>query len=415
MYNIRLFIGSIFGLLSLVAFLGFYPLKHLNIQIVPLFQRLIFDFSIISILLITILIILTLIFGRIYCSSFCPLGILQEIFSLIIKPESNSKKSYFVKYIICLITLGALIGGSALLIRYIDPYSIFGSAITLSIYGIAGIIVILALVFFKNRFFCTNICPVGTILGLISKVSLKKIYMNEECVSCGMCAKNCPAGCINHKEKTVNNETCLKCFKCVSLCPKNAINYGKQPVKFSFKRRQTILFMGALALLSAGYAAGLNLTKNIVQKVKEVLLPAGAENQNRMANKCLNCNLCVNNCPNKIIVAADDNFDAIHLDYSKGKGYCDYNCKKCSEVCPSGAIKKISLEEKQKTRIGIAVISKECIGCGHCINACPVGAINIDKNKIKIDGSKCIGCGKCATLCKMHAIKIFAVNDQHVI
>lgn len=195
------------------------------------------------------------------------------------------------------------------------------------------------------------------------------------------------------------------------------MKYGKEPVKFSMKRRQMLLSIGFLALLNTGYAAGLNLSKNIVKKVKDILLPPGAENTKRMEDKCLNCNLCVSNCPNKIIVAADDNFDAVHLDYSKGKGYCDYNCKKCSEVCPAGTIKKITLEEKQKTRIGMASISKECVGCGHCIYDCPVGAIkqNNRGELPKIDGSKCIGCGKCATHCKMHAIKIFAVNKQNVI
>ncbi len=447
-YNIRLIIAGIVGILSILAVCGlFYPIRFMDIQFIPILQRLIFDFSILTAVLFGIIIVLTLLFGRFYCSTICPFGVLQEFIALVIHkrrkvyhPLEGGSKSVipgwgkYLQYLIAGLAFGALLGGSVLLIRYIDPYTIFGSAVSLSVFGIIAVLIILPLVFFKNRFFCTNICPVGAVLGLISKVSPNKIYMDENCVKCGICANNCPSGCIDHKEKFVDNETCVKCLKCLSVCPKSAIKYGmnrtphpkgamEQKVKFNSKRRDFVWGIGALVILGAGYAAGINFTKNIAKKVRDIILPAGADNPNRMANKCLNCNLCINNCPNGILTKADDKFSVVHIDYEKGKHYCEYNCHKCSQVCPSGAIKKISLTEKQNTRIGMASVTPHCVGCGACETACPTGAITIEKPDLQIahvdiryhaviDGSKCIGCGMCATVCKPQAISIFAVNEQ---
>ena len=413
-YKIRLIIAGLVGILSVLAVCGlFYPVKFMDIQFTPILQRLVFDFSVLTAVLFGIILILTLLFGRFYCSTICPFGILQEFVAFIRGKKKNTHHgNYGYKYLVAGLTFGSLFGGSALLIRYIDPYTVFGSAISLSIFGIIFTLTVLALVFFKNRFFCTNICPVGTVLGLISKFSVNKIYMDENCVKCGMCANNCPSRCIDHKEKIIDNETCVKCLKCLSICPKGAIKYGIQPIKFNAKRRDFVWGMGALALLGAGYAVGINFAKNIAKKVKDIILPAGAVNANRMANKCLNCNLCINNCPNGILSKANDKFSTVHIDYEKGKHYCKYDCHKCSEVCPSGAIKKISLEEKQNTRIGMAMVTPHCIGCENCAKECPTGAISINEKRAVIDGSKCIGCGKCATVCKPQAIQIFGVNEQ---
>ena len=424
-YKIRLAIAGIVGILSALAVCGlFYPIRFMDIQFTSVLQRFIFDFSILTVVLFGIIIVLTLLFGRFYCSTICPFGILQEFVAFVRGKKKNTQQgNYGFKYLIAGLTFGALLGGSALFIRYVDPYTIFGSAFSLSIFGIIVVLIILPLVFFKNRFFCTNICPVGAVLGLISKVSPNKIYMDENCVKCGICANNCPSGCIDHKEKIVDNETCVKCLKCLSVCPKGAMKYGIQPIKFNPKRRDFVWGIGALAILGAGYAAGINFTKNIVKKVRDIILTAGAVNPNRMANKCLNCNLCINNCPNGILTKANDKFPVVHIDYEKGKHYCEYNCHKCSEVCPSGAIKKISLTEKQNTRIGMASVTPHCVGCGACETACPTSAITIEKPDLQIahvdvkyhaviDGSKCIGCGKCATVCKPQAISIFSVNEQ---
>ena len=412
-YLIRLTVAGIVGVLVILAIWGIYPVHIMDLQFTAVLQRVIFDFSWIALGIIVSILVLTLLFGRFYCSTICPFGILQEFCALLFKKKGSVQKNLPVKYFISALTFGALIGGSALLIRYVDPYTMFGSAVSLTVTGLVFTFAVLALVFFKNRYLCTNICPAGAVLGLISKVSTNKIYIDEEnCVSCGLCAKSCPSGCINHKEKTVDNETCVKCLKCLGECKKGAIKYGSRPVKFSLKRRNFIIAVSTLMVLGGAVKAGIEIGKNFAKKVRDIIVPPGAQNTNRMANKCLNCNLCVENCPNKILSKADENFSAVHIDYSKGEGFCKYDCNKCAQICPSGAIKRISLEEKQNTRIAMAMIKEEkCDKCGICKYECPKSAIEVT-DTAKVDGSLCIGCGKCAKKCPFGAIQIFAVKEQ---
>lgn len=418
-YKIRLTIAGIVLILSALAVWGLvrYPL---DTQFAALFQRTVFDFSFAAVIILSGIILLTVLFGRFYCSVLCPFGILQEFAALIFRKKNRPIGNYKFKYFIAALTFGALIGGTALLIRYIDPYTIFGSAVSLSLFGLLAAFAVIFLVFFKNRFFCTNICPVGAVLGLLSKISPNKIYINKnDCVSCGLCEKACPAGCINSKEKQVDNETCLKCLKCLGGCRKDAIKYGikpKEELKFNFKRREFLKLASVFVLFGIAVKAGAEIAANTAKKFRDIILPPGAKDENRMFNKCLNCNLCVENCPNKIIAKADKDFGTVHLNYNMGKGFCDYNCNKCSEVCPSGAIKKIPLEEKKKTRIGMAMITDRCNKCGICIYECPAGAISKNKDgQTVIDGSKCIGCGKCKNSCPNNAIEIFAVREQVVV
>ena len=429
-YRIRLIIAILVFLTAAAGILGiFYPVRIFDIQFMPLLQRVIIDFSVIALVLLFFLTGLTLICGRIYCSLICPFGIFQEIIGFVrslcpplagrwkssISRRGQNSINFPLKYFISAILWGIFLGGSTIAIRYLDPYTVFGSAFSLTIAGLIVLGLVVAAVFIKNRIFCTNICPVGTVLGLISKFSINKIYMADGCVSCGMCERNCPAGCINSKEKTVDNEICIKCLKCTNICPKGAMNYGREPkkdVKFNIKRRQIIIATTALALLGGMVKAGMVLKDKVVEKLKDIILPAGAVNKERFLNRCLNCNLCVENCPNKILVKADDEYGAVHIDYSKGA--CDFNCHKCSEVCPSGAIRKITLEEKQNTRIAMAMINEEkCSKCGLCSEACPVHAIIKTDNYTPIlNASKCIGCGNCKKACHFGAIEIFGVNEQ---
>ena len=419
LYKTRLITAVIVFVLAILGISGiFYPVKIYDIQFLPLLQRVIIDFSIISLGLLLFVTVITFVCGRIYCSLICPFGIFQEIVGFIkrkINKNTSRQINFPLKYFVAAIVWGIFLGGSTIAIRFIEPYTIYGSAFTLSLAGLIVSILVIAAVITKDRVFCTNFCPVGTILGLISKISPMKIYISDVCVSCGMCEKNCPSGCINSKEKTVDNEICVKCLKCLDVCPKGGIKYGlasKKSVKFNLKRRQIIIAGAALALFGGMIKAGVELKDKIADKIKEVILPPGAVDKERFLNKCLNCNLCVENCPNKIIKKADSEYNAVHIDYSNAP--CKFDCNKCSQVCPSGAIKRISLEEKQKTRIAMAMIQEDkCNKCGLCVSACPVHAIIKENGKAPVlNAMKCIGCGACRNACKFGAIEVFSINEQ---
>ncbi|MBP1532278.1 MAG: 4Fe-4S binding protein, partial [Alphaproteobacteria bacterium] len=418
----RLLVALAVLILSGAAFfVRFYPVKIFDAQFTAALQSgSVFDVTL-GLVAVLAIIVITLIFGRMYCSTLCPLGLYQELLTVLFKPFYKKRKStgqpmkhYVFAYFIAALLFGTLLGGTAVLIRMLDPYSIAGNAMSGAWFGLGFVAGLTILVFFEKRFFCTNICPVGAVLGLISRFSLFKIRIdNDKCKICSLCARSCPCGSIDFKNHTVNNETCVKCFKCLAHCNHGALYYGLPKEKqqpFSPKRRQ--LIVGALCATTLYVAHQAGLMIRFLAAKTGVIIPSGAGKTEEFANRCLNCNLCVKSCPMKIIKPATADVPFVHLDY--GDAFCDYNCHKCSEVCPSGAIKRITLETKQHIKIANAVINEDiCIKCGICAMECPKKII------IKEDGDfpliqfdKCIGCGKCAGACPVKAIKIEPISQQ---
>ena len=420
LYYLRISLAFVVLLLSGLAFAGvFYQIKIFDWQIFALVQRAIIGFGVGLGIMLALLVLAIVVGGRVYCSVLCPLGLMQEVLELVFARRRNLQKNRPYKYLIAAGVLGMMLGGSAALGQMIEPYSLFGKALSGACYGLAILVLIAVLVWWKGRLFCTNVCPVGAILGLMAKHSLLKIYIDDKaCVACGACASKCQAGCIDIKNKTVDNETCVKCLKCLSVCKTSAIRYGKAPKqepKFDLGRRKLLTLGAAMAVLAVAAKSGMIMAQNAIAKVKKVVLPAGAKNEKEFVNRCLNCNLCVASCPMKIIKKANDDFGAVHLDYSSG--FCDYDCHECSRVCPSGAIERISLEQKQKTQIGLAVIDeKKCIKCGLCVMSCPREAIAREMGQApKIDDTNCIGCGACKAKCSVAAISMTTIEEQKVL
>lgn len=418
-YYIRLALAFIVLVFSGLAFLNaFYPIAFLNISLGPLATRLMADASLLVIVFFVLILVLTLIFGRFYCAFFCPLGILQEMLMFLNPKHLSYRPNNPYKYLIALTVFGTLIGGTVVVLRLLDPYTLFGSAATACPLGLSIVLIIALLTLFKGRLFCTDICPIGTILGLLAKHALFQIYIDktaQKCVLCGHCAKVCPTGSIDYKKGFVNNETCVKCLRCLKTCRLSALKYGHlktNPLPFNPNRRQFLALSGALILAGVLIKSGVQLSQNIARKVKTLILPPGAGNPQDFANRCLNCNLCVENCPMKIIQKADNDYPAVHLDYTRS--YCSFKCNTCTSICPSGALKRLDLEQKRKTRLGLANANpKICIQCGMCALECPRNAIVLSDGKpAKVDTSRCIGCGACQNVCPVQAIQVRAIEKQ---
>lgn len=417
---IRGSVAVLIGILSILAFgSALYPVQIFDFQFTALLQRMLVEFSVFAIILFAVMLFLTLLLGRVYCSTICPLGLFQELLTLIFRRKMAVQKNRPYKYFLATLVLGTLIGGTACLVRFIDPYTLFGSAASGAWLGLVLLVALAVLVWFKGRMFCANICPVGTALGLVSKHAFNQMYMEEDkCVSCGLCAAKCPTGSIDFKAKSIDNETCIKCFRCLGVCKRNGIRFGsalQKPVKFNPSRRKLLIGGAAMAVLALSIKGGITLSKSIAAKVKKVILPAGAESVGSFANKCLNCNLCVQNCPMKIIKKSNGDYPTVHIDYQDS--FCDYDCHRCSEVCPSGAIRKLSLAQKQKTQIGLAEIDEsKCIKCGLCVMKCPREAISKEDGGFPlVNSDMCIGCGACHSACPVKAISIAAVEYQRML
>ena len=425
-YFIRLAVAAVMFIITVLAFLPLSkPLAYiLQMNLGAAAAKLIADFSIITLSIVLVNLLAAFVFGRFYCSVVCPFGILQDIIGSIFRRKSGAHKNHFyIRYTVAVLCAALMFGGVSAVLRYLDPYSNFGNILTgflnlkeVSILTFIPLIVIAALVIWQNRIFCTTICPVGTILGLCSKFGIFKMYISEEiCKGCGQCEKECPTGAIVSKEKLLDNERCIRCMRCVAKCPGRGILYGKKQEKITFSAsRRNFITAGVVAAVAIGvFAKGKEAVSSIIEGFKKrPICPPGAGSPERFAQSCTNCGLCVEHCKGKVLKKPDAEYETVHVDFSSGK--CEFDCKNCSDVCPTGALKKMTLEEKQNCRIGLVKLDYEkCTKCGLCAHSCPKHAFSHKPGETPVyNAAKCVGCGACQNICPAGAIEIISINKQ---
>ena len=424
LYLLRLTLATIIFIATTCAFIPIFkpitPIVQINIG--ASLVRLIADFKVLAMVIIVTNAIAAFLFGRFYCSTICPLGLLQDITGFIFKPKTRNKKNlYYIRYTILALTLAIIIGGYPAILRYLDPYSNFGNIISglinineSSIITFIPLLILIAMVIYNRRFFCATLCPIGTFLGLCSKSGYIKMKIDsEKCKKCNQCEKICPTQAID--SLNIDNERCIRCLKCLEKCPSDAIIFSKTtPEKrFNPKRRDFI----ATGIIGAVGLTFLLKTKGIANTIidsfkKRPICPPGAGSPERLAKLCTNCGLCEMHCKERIIKKPNSEYETIHIDFENGK--CDYNCKNCSDICPTGAIKKLTLQEKQNCRIGLVKLDYEkCRKCGLCARTCPKGAIDNSKDKTPdYHANLCIGCGACEKICPHNAIEIVSIKEQ---
>ena len=421
-----------------------------------------------------IIVALTLLFGRAWCGWLCPLGTLIDICAPRRKPRppdehrAPAETWRGIKHALLLAVLGAaLLGNLTLLI--LDPLTLLFRALVAGVWPaldrlvaaaetalyavpelrgavesfdaaarpalfpvnplyyrdawlfVAVLAGVLALNWIVPRFWCRYLCPLGGLLGLLSKVAIVRRRVNmPACNACGACARVCPTATIRAIDHASDPGECTVCMECVAACPRggNEFAAGLGPItweSYDPGRRQALLAIGAglagAAVLRSDMAAG--------RDHPHLLRPPGAR-ENALLDKCIRCGVCMRACPTGGLqpALAEAGLEGFWTPVLVPRlGYCDYSCNACGQACPVEAIPPLALDDKRTRVIGAAYIDQNrCLAwsdrtpCIVCEEMCPLpekaivleplpGASGEELMAPRVIRERCIGCGICEYKC----------------
>ena len=433
-----------------------------------------------------ITVILTLVFGRAWCGWLCPLGTILDLFSLnrwrsstAVSPSEGWRR---VKYFLLLtILVAALFGNLSLLI--LDPITILLRTLSTSIWPALDQVItaaesflyqipilakpvstfdmwlrpmilpsnpvyfsnvfifmfvflaIIALNLIKSRFWCRYLCPLGGLLGLLSKYALIQREVDEGCKGCKLCTKACPTGTIDPDNNYASDPgECTMCLDCIEACPRDGVTFraGVPHVQWNEYDPGRREFLAAIGTAIAGIAL-FRVVPLAFRQPTHLLRPPGV-GQDDFMDTCIRCAECVQACPTGGLQPAVTEAGLEGL-WTPGLvprlGYCDYSCTACGQICPVQAIPPLTLEQKREQVIGKAYIDTDrCIpwsdkeGCIVCEEMCPIPdkAIYLEEEILHdngeitvlqlphVDRELCIGCGVCEYKCPLNgeaAIRVY--------
>ncbi len=487
--RVRVVLASVFLIGITLLLLDFTGVLHLylgwmaKLQLLPAILA-------VNVAVIVGLAVVTLVFGRVYCSVICPLGIFQDVVSHLgtrkdKRPYHYRKENTWLRDGVWVLFVAALAGGFHFIVTFLAPYSAYGRMVQnllqpLYLWGnnllawaserlgsyafypqevwirslptlivaIVTLVVIVVLSFKGGRTYCNSICPVGTTLGFLSRFSLFAPVINlDKCKNCRACEFKCKAHCIDIDNHQIDYSRCVDCFNCIESCRFGALKYrfawGKSYAGRSAAHAGTDkgrrAFMAGTAV-AAGTLAAQKLSaqgKKLDGGFAEVLpkqapersvpiTPPGSRSVRDFYKRCTGCQLCVAECPNQVLRPSSDLDHFMQPQLSYEKGYCRPECTRCSELCPTGAIRKITREEKTLYHVGTAGVNPElCLSatgkspCGKCSRSCPVGAIQMVTDPLTgnsrpvVAEEICIGCGACEQLCPVRPVSAITVNGRY--
>lgn len=326
-----------------------------------------------------------------------------------------------------------------------------------------------------GRTYCNTVCPVGTILGFFSRKSIfAPVIDKSKCNGCKLCGRQCKSSCIDMENHKIDYSRCVACMDCIETCRHGAITFGNRYIhrfasndKFGTSSQNTVCdipqndmhsnpesdavktndadtrtdngrraFIATAAVIGSAVAAQAQGRKRKMPVVKEKqqnpretpIVPAGSLSLKNFTDHCTGCQLCVSVCPNNVLRPSTSIMNLMQPEMSFEKGYCRPECNKCSEVCPAGAIRPVSIEEKSSIQIGHAVIdlnlcvvNTDNVDCGNCERHCPAQAITMVRKNPgdmlslwipTVNEEICIGCGACENLCPARPIAAIHVEGH---
>lgn len=433
-----------------------------------------------------IILLITVLFGRVYCSSVCPIGILQDI---IIKISNRKKKRYkfdfapahnVYRYSFLGIAVLLFIAGSFVVVNLLDPFSNFGRIATnlfrpviifgnnilsavlemfnnFSVYPVElknvtlfsfvfsciVTVIILIMSWRHGRLFCNSICPVGTLLGLISKASLFRISIDDiNCSKCGVCENVCKSNCIDSENESIDFSRCVACYNCLQVCPTEAVVFESSlkirnetestsvdQTKRNFLMQTAFFTLGLTALNKAQQKIEVYVKNKFIVNRLHPISPPGSKSISDFNDLCTACQLCVSACPTQVLQPSFLEYGftgMLQPRLDNLKGFCNYDCTVCGDVCPTGAIVELFPAEKKLIQIGKANFIKEnCVvetqktNCGACAEHCPTKAVHMVpyENNLKIPETNdeiCIGCGACEYACPTIPYKAIYVEGNRI-
>lgn len=431
-------------------------------------------------------ILATVILGRVFCGWICPLGTLHNMAGYFSRQKATRMPAswYKIKYLVLLFILTASVF-SLQLSGWLDPLAFLIRSLSIAVYpalsfgvqafldtapALQGIepflkkiflpfqqpfyleslligflfLAVIALNLWERRFWCKCLCPLGALLGLLSRYSLLKRSVSEGCNECGACASSCQGNAVPEIKGASRNTECVVCMNCDDLCPKNA-------VRFTFSRKQASAGMDIgkrriLGSVIAGIAAvplvRISPVRNAAYASPELIRPPGALKEDDFLKRCVKCGECMKVCitnglqPTLLEAGIEGIWTPVLI---PRLGYCEYRCTLCGQVCPTGAIRKLPPDEKMKVKIGLATIDKNrCLPYAHetpcivCEEVCPLPkkAISLTQVEVidrqgqrislkqpRVDMKLCIGCGMCEAKCPIMgnpAIKVGSEGESRL-
>ena len=405
---------------------------------------------------LALLVVLTLVFGRIYCSVICPLGVMQDVVSRLhgIRKKNRftySKEKRWLRYGVLVVFIASALAGVNAVVSLLAPYSSYGriaSSLMKPVYEAGNnvlaaiaehfnsyafysvdvwmkslptlvvasvtLVAIAVLAWRGGRTYCNTVCPVGTILSFLARFSWLKVRIDgSKCVNCGLCTKNCKASAIDFKNHKIDYSRCVVCGDCIGKCNKDAISFSHAfPCKDDAGTvGHDSTTRGADGAGRRSFLLGLAVASTAAALAQEKKKVDGglAAIEDKVAPKRLTP------------ITPPGSFSAQHF-----AQHCTA-CQLCVSTCPNGVLRPSSglssfMQPTMSYERGYC--RPECTKCGE---VCPTGAIKpitradksatqighavwIKKNCVPLtDG---VECGNCARHCPTGAITMVPINPN---